>query len=61
MKESLENKCVKLKKHNQILVHGRIICNLITEIHISQQDKIHEPVKKADVGKLFIWSKTRYN
>lgn len=61
MKESLENKCVKLTNINQLLVHGRIISNLITEIHISQQDKSHEPGKKADVGKLFMWSQTNYN
>jgi hypothetical protein len=60
MKESLENKCVKLKKHNQLLVHGRIISDLITEVHISQHDKSHEPGKKTEVGKLFMWSKTRY-
>jgi len=52
---------IKKKKHNQILVHGRIISNLITEIRISQQDKSHEPGKKADVGKLFMWSKARNN
>ena len=54
MKESLDNKSVKLKKYNQLLVHGRLISNLIIEIHISQQDKSHKPGKKADVGKLFM-------